>query len=103
MAFVSPELPCLLIVCISHISPLQAQKYQTLMDDLHQNRLQVSLAELYHNEKGINVLSSDLSDKQQTAAAQNSKLVNSEQTMKTYKKEHGRLTREVQHMEKEIR
>ncbi|XP_062276792.1 structural maintenance of chromosomes protein 1B [Scomber scombrus] len=81
----------------------EAQKYQTLVDDLHQNRLQLSLAELYHNEKGIGVLSDTLTEEQQTAAAQNNILVNSDQTLKTYKKEHGRLTRELQHMEKEIR
>ncbi|KAM7415108.1 hypothetical protein PAMA_019774 [Pampus argenteus] len=82
---------------------IEAQQYQTLVDSLHQNRLQLSLAELYHNEKGISVLSNTLSEKQQVAAAQNNKLVNLEQTVKTYKKEHGRLSREQQRIEKEIR
>ncbi|XP_044213194.1 structural maintenance of chromosomes protein 1B isoform X1 [Thunnus albacares] len=82
---------------------IEAQRYQTLVDDLHQNRLQLSLTELYHNEQGIGVLSNKLNEKQQAAAAQNNKLVNSEQTVKTHKKEHGRLSRELQHIEKEIR
>ncbi len=73
------------------------------MDELHQNRLQLSLTELYYNEKGISALSDTLREKQQVAAAQNNKLVNAEQAVKTYKKEHGRLTREQQHTEKEIR
>ncbi|KAM7397139.1 hypothetical protein PAMP_020136 [Pampus punctatissimus] len=82
---------------------IEAQQYQALVDSLHQNRLQLSLAELYHNEKGISVLSNTLNEKQQVAAAQNNKLVNLEQTVKTHKKEHGRLNREQQHIEKEIR
>ncbi|XP_041794643.1 structural maintenance of chromosomes protein 1B [Chelmon rostratus] len=82
---------------------IEAQRYQALVDDLHKNRLQLSLAELYQNEKGINTLSNTLREKQQTAAAKNNELVNGEQLVKTCKKEHGRLTREQQHVEKEIR
>ncbi|XP_032378601.1 structural maintenance of chromosomes protein 1B [Etheostoma spectabile] len=82
---------------------IEAQKYQALLDELHQNRLQLSLAELFHNEKGTNAISDTLREKQQAAAAKNNKLVNAEQTVKTYKKEHGRLSREQQHIEKEIR
>ncbi|XP_022611922.1 structural maintenance of chromosomes protein 1B-like [Seriola dumerili] len=81
---------------------IEAQRYQALVDELHHNCLQLSLAELYHNEKGINALSNNLREKQQAAAAKNSKLVNWEQTVKSHKKEHGRLTREQQHIEKEI-
>ncbi|KAM9352307.1 structural maintenance of chromosomes protein 1B [Symphorus nematophorus] len=82
---------------------LEAQKYQALVDELHQNRLQLSLAELYHNEKAISALSETLKENQQAAAAKSNKLVNGEQTVKTSKKAHGRLTREQQHIEKEIR
>lgn len=85
------------------MSLLQAQRYQTLVDELHQNRLQLSLAELYHNEKAISALSCNLYEKQQAAAAKNNKLVNGEETVKTCKKEHGRLIREQQQIEKEIR
>uniref|UniRef100_A0A8D3DR48 Structural maintenance of chromosomes protein n=1 Tax=Scophthalmus maximus TaxID=52904 RepID=A0A8D3DR48_SCOMX len=82
---------------------MEAQRYQALVDDLHQNRLQLSLAELYHNDRGINTLCNILREKQQAAAAKNNKVVNSERTVKTHKKEHGRLTREQLHTEKEIR
>ncbi|XP_056242225.1 structural maintenance of chromosomes protein 1B [Seriola aureovittata] len=82
---------------------IEAQRYQALVDELHHNCFQLSLAELYHNEKGVNALSNNLREKQQAAAAKNSKLVNWEQTVKTNKKEHGHLTREQQHIEKEIR
>uniref|UniRef100_UPI0037E7EC47 structural maintenance of chromosomes protein 1B n=1 Tax=Semicossyphus pulcher TaxID=241346 RepID=UPI0037E7EC47 len=82
---------------------MEAQRYQTLVDELYQNRLQLSLAELYHNEKGISALSHVLRVKQQAAAVKNSQLLNAESTVKTCKKEHGRLSREQQHTEKEIR
>ncbi|XP_036962606.1 structural maintenance of chromosomes protein 1B isoform X2 [Acanthopagrus latus] len=82
---------------------VEAQKYQALVEDLDQNRLQLSLAELYHNEKGVNALSNILREKQQAVAAMTNTLVKAEQMVKTHKKEHGRLTREQQHVEKEIR
>ncbi|KAM9854698.1 structural maintenance of chromosomes protein 1B [Aulostomus maculatus] len=82
---------------------IEAQRYQALVDELEQTRLQLSLAELYHSGRSINTLSDTLSEKQQAAAAQNNKLVNWEQTVKELKKQHGRLNREQQHKEKEIR
>uniref|UniRef100_A0A3Q2VSC9 Structural maintenance of chromosomes protein n=1 Tax=Haplochromis burtoni TaxID=8153 RepID=A0A3Q2VSC9_HAPBU len=82
---------------------IEAQKYQALLDELHQSRLQLSLAELYHNEQGVSALSDTLKKRQDAAAAMNSKLLIGEQTVKTQKKEHGRLTREQQHIDKEIR
>uniref|UniRef100_A0A7N6AXV2 Structural maintenance of chromosomes protein n=1 Tax=Anabas testudineus TaxID=64144 RepID=A0A7N6AXV2_ANATE len=75
---------------------LEAERYQALVDELHQNRLQLRLAELYHNEKGISSLSDTLVQKQQTTAAKSHRVVKCEQTVKTHKKEHGRLTREQQ-------
>uniref|UniRef100_A0A8C4GZ08 SMC hinge domain-containing protein n=1 Tax=Dicentrarchus labrax TaxID=13489 RepID=A0A8C4GZ08_DICLA len=82
---------------------VEAQRYQVLVDDLHQKRLKLSLAELYYNEKSISTLRDTLREKQQAATVQNHKLVKGEQTVKTNKKEHGRLTREKQQIEKEIR
>ncbi|XP_058500406.1 structural maintenance of chromosomes protein 1B [Solea solea] len=81
----------------------EAEKFQALLDDLHQNRLKLSLTELYHNEKAIGILSDNLGEKQQAATALNNKVMTLEQTLKTHKKEHGRLTREQQQIEKEIR
>uniref|UniRef100_A0A3Q4MUB8 Structural maintenance of chromosomes protein 1B-like n=1 Tax=Neolamprologus brichardi TaxID=32507 RepID=A0A3Q4MUB8_NEOBR len=81
---------------------IEAQKYQALLDELHQSHLQLSLAELYHNEQGISALSDTLKKRQEAAAAMNSKLLIGEQTVKTQKKEHGRLAREQQHIDKEI-
>ncbi|XP_074533996.1 structural maintenance of chromosomes protein 1B [Halichoeres trimaculatus] len=82
---------------------MEAQKYQALVDELYQNRLQLQLAKLYHNEKGISALSDTLREKQQAAAVKNGELVEAENAVKTHKKGHGRLTREQLHMDKEIR
>ncbi|XP_037539213.1 structural maintenance of chromosomes protein 1B [Nematolebias whitei] len=82
---------------------LEAQKYQALLDDRHQKHLQLSLAELYLNERDIGAISDTLKERQHSAAAKNSEMVNWEQTVKAHKKEHGRLTREQQHIDKEIR
>lgn len=84
-------------------SCFQAQKYQSLLDDRHQKHLQLSLAELYLNERDIGAISDTLRERQHSAAAKNSEMVNWEQTVKAHKKEHGRLTREQQHIDKEIR
>ncbi|XP_043980946.1 structural maintenance of chromosomes protein 1B [Gambusia affinis] len=85
------------------LEKVEAQKYQDLVDDLNQKRLQLSLFELYHNEKGIDAISDTLRGRKEVAAEMNRELGAAEQSVKAHKKEHGRLTREVQHMEKEIR
>ncbi|XP_061679482.1 structural maintenance of chromosomes protein 1B isoform X2 [Syngnathoides biaculeatus] len=82
---------------------LEAQKYQDLVDDIQQKRMQLSLAELYFNEKAIEHTSDTLSDKQGAVTTQSASLQDCEQTVKTLKKEHGRLIREQQLLEKEIR
>uniref|UniRef100_A0A667Y169 Structural maintenance of chromosomes protein n=1 Tax=Myripristis murdjan TaxID=586833 RepID=A0A667Y169_9TELE len=87
---------------VSH-EKIEAQKYQELVDELNQRRLQLSLFELYHNEKSIGALSDTLKEKQQVTAAKGRNLEALEQSMRAHKKEHGRLTREQQHIEKEIR
>ncbi|XP_017285706.1 structural maintenance of chromosomes protein 1B [Kryptolebias marmoratus] len=82
---------------------IEAQKYQALLDDLHQEHLQLSLSELYFNERDVSAISGTLRERQLSAAAKNTELVNWEKTVKAHKKEHGRLTREQQHIDKEIR
>uniref|UniRef100_A0A3B5KX13 SMC hinge domain-containing protein n=1 Tax=Xiphophorus couchianus TaxID=32473 RepID=A0A3B5KX13_9TELE len=85
------------------LEKVEAQKYQELVDDLNEKRLQLSLFELYHNEKGIDAISDTLRGRKEIAAEMNRELGAAEQNVKTHKKEHGRRTREVQHMGKEIR
>ncbi|XP_051916553.1 structural maintenance of chromosomes protein 1B [Hippocampus zosterae] len=82
---------------------LEAEKYQQLLDDIQQKRVQLSLTGLYYNEKAIESTSNTLSVKQSAVAAQNASLQDHEQTVKSLKKEHGRLFREQQQMEKAIR
>uniref|UniRef100_A0A3B4BVL7 Structural maintenance of chromosomes protein n=1 Tax=Pygocentrus nattereri TaxID=42514 RepID=A0A3B4BVL7_PYGNA len=81
----------------------EAEKYQTLLDELGESKLQLSLFQLYHNEKGIEARSESLREKQEEVAATKSAMGVWEQAVKARKKEHGRLTRELQKLEKEIR
>uniref|UniRef100_A0A673CIB4 Structural maintenance of chromosomes protein n=1 Tax=Sphaeramia orbicularis TaxID=375764 RepID=A0A673CIB4_9TELE len=81
---------------------IEAEKYQAVLDELYQKRLQLGLMELYHNERTIHKLSDDLKEKQQTAAAKTSTVKTWEQKVKTLKKEHGCLSREQQHIDKEL-
>ncbi|XP_054588689.1 structural maintenance of chromosomes protein 1B isoform X2 [Nothobranchius furzeri] len=86
-----------------HQDKMEALKYQALLDDLHQKQLQVRLSELYLNEQDINAIVDKLRERQHQAAARNTDLVSWEQMVKVHKKEHGRLSRELQLLEKEIR
>lgn len=72
------------------------------MDEVQEKRLQLKLAELYLNEQGLKTLMDILWGKQQAAGEKKEELVSREQAVKTCKKEHGRLNREQQHLEKEI-
>lgn len=73
------------------------------MEELQQKHFIVKLAELYQNEQGIDALSSILREKQHAAIEKSDEVVSREQAVKNSKKEHGRLNREQQHLEKEIR
>lgn len=88
---------------LARVSQLQAQRYQALLDELQDKRLQLKLAELHQNEQAVGVLGDTLREKQQAAGEKNDELLSQEQAVKTCKKEHGRLNREQQHLEKEIR
>lgn len=81
----------------------QAEKYQALVDEHSENKLQLTLFQLFHNEKKIDTQSDSLREMQDAAAQQKNSLDDWEQTMKAQKKEHGRLNRELQQLEKEIR
>ncbi len=81
----------------------QAEKYQALVDEHRENKLQLTLFQLFHNEKKIDTQSESLRDIQDAAAQQKNSLDVYEQTVKAQKKEHGRLNRELQQLEKEIR
>lgn len=73
------------------------------MDDVHQHRLQLMLAELYRNETSIDALSSTRTEKQLEAVAKKDELVHKEEMVKADKKQHRRLSVEQQLLEREIR
>ncbi|MCI4380324.1 hypothetical protein PGIGA_G00238670 [Pangasianodon gigas] len=81
----------------------EAEKYQALVEQLSESKLQLSLFQLYHNERGINALMESLREKQEAVAVKKSVVEEWEQTVKAQKKEHGRLSRELQKLEKEIK
>uniref|UniRef100_A0A673MSX8 Structural maintenance of chromosomes protein n=1 Tax=Sinocyclocheilus rhinocerous TaxID=307959 RepID=A0A673MSX8_9TELE len=81
----------------------EAEKYQALVDEHRENKLQLTLFQLFHNEKKIDAQSESLRDMQDAAAQQKNSLDVYEQTVKAQKKEHGRMNRELQQLEKEIR
>ncbi|XP_067235482.1 structural maintenance of chromosomes protein 1B isoform X1 [Chanodichthys erythropterus] len=81
----------------------EAEKYQVLVDELRESKLQLTLFQLFHNEKNIDAQSDSLRDVQEAAAQQKNSMDVWEQTVKARKKEHGRLNRELQQLEKEIR
>lgn len=90
---------CLVLTCVLQF---QAEKYQALLDEVQEKRLQLKLAELYQNEQGLSALIDILRGKQRAAGEKNDELVSREQAVKTCKKEHGRLNREQQRLEKDI-
>ncbi|KAI7812085.1 putative structural maintenance of chromosomes protein 1B, partial [Triplophysa rosa] len=81
----------------------EAEKYQAQVDEVGEQKLQLMLFQLFHNEKKIEAQSESLRDKQMAVSEQKSNLDVWEQSVKAQKKEHGRLTRDLQRLEKEIR
>ncbi|KAM9807852.1 structural maintenance of chromosomes protein 1B [Neosynchiropus ocellatus] len=80
---------------------VEAEKYQEMIDDLQQKQLELSLAELYYNEREVRTTGSTLDEKQRETSAQMEIMTQCEQIVKDNKKELGRLTRDLQLMEKE--
>ncbi|XP_041111222.1 structural maintenance of chromosomes protein 1B isoform X2 [Polyodon spathula] len=81
----------------------EAQKYQTLVEDLNDKKVQLHLCHLYYNEKSIDSLKDSLQEKKGDIAIKKSSLEQSESKVRALKKEHGRLSREQQQIEKEIK
>uniref|UniRef100_A0A8C9WMR3 Structural maintenance of chromosomes protein n=1 Tax=Scleropages formosus TaxID=113540 RepID=A0A8C9WMR3_SCLFO len=72
---------------------VKVRKYQYLMDDLNQAKLQLTLCQLYHSERGIGVQMESLRRSQVAVAEKSSGVALREQAVKVQKKEHGRLSR----------
>lgn len=73
------------------------------MEQLGESKLHLSLFQLYHNERRINALVEFMREKQEAVTVKKSIVEDWEQSVKAQKKEHGRLNRELQKLEKEIK
>ncbi|KAI1888477.1 hypothetical protein AGOR_G00185550 [Albula goreensis] len=72
---------------------VEAQKYQTLLDDVNEAKVQLNLCQLYHNERGLGTVQESLQERQLEVAGRKSGMEVLETALKSQKKEHGRLSR----------
>ncbi|EPQ20116.1 Structural maintenance of chromosomes protein 1B [Myotis brandtii] len=81
----------------------EAERYQTLLEELKINKIQLQLFKLYHNEKKIHLLNTELENVNRNLSDTKESLSHHENTVKAKKKEHGMLTRQLQQTEKELK
>uniref|UniRef100_A0A8C3TJ94 Structural maintenance of chromosomes protein n=1 Tax=Catharus ustulatus TaxID=91951 RepID=A0A8C3TJ94_CATUS len=81
----------------------EAEHYQMLIKELDEERIQLQLFQLYHNEKQIDFLKSNLDEKNMEAYIKKESLSTAEDSFKVKKKMFGILNRDQQHMEKEMK
>ncbi|KAK2121787.1 Structural maintenance of chromosomes protein 1B [Saguinus oedipus] len=81
----------------------EAERYQSLLEELKMNKIQLQLFQLYHNEKKIHLLNTQLEHMNRDLNVTRESLSHHENTLKARKKEHGMLTRQQQQTEKELK
>ncbi|XP_068859569.1 structural maintenance of chromosomes protein 1B isoform X3 [Aphelocoma coerulescens] len=81
----------------------EAEHYQMLIKELDEERIQLQLFQLYHNEKKIDFLKNSLDEKNMEAHIKKESLSTAEDSFKVKKKLFGILNRDQQHMEKEMK
>ncbi|XP_047405779.1 LOW QUALITY PROTEIN: structural maintenance of chromosomes protein 1B [Sciurus carolinensis] len=81
----------------------EAERYQSLLEELKINKIQLQLFQLYHNEKKIHFLNTKLEHVNRDLSVIKESLSHHENIVKTKKKEHGMLTRQLQQTEKELK
>ncbi|XP_074839795.1 structural maintenance of chromosomes protein 1B isoform X1 [Carettochelys insculpta] len=81
----------------------EADRYQMLLEELKENRIQLQLFRLYHNEKKIDFLNNKLDEKNMHINTKRDSLSSAEDTFKAKKKVLGILNRDQQQMEKEMK
>ncbi|XP_072452711.1 structural maintenance of chromosomes protein 1B isoform X2 [Notamacropus eugenii] len=81
----------------------EADRYQLLLEDLKGKKIQLQLFQLYHNERKIQFLSIELDEMNKELALIRESLSVDENAVKSKKKDLGKLTRELQQMEKEMK
>ncbi|KAL4834236.1 hypothetical protein H8958_021881 [Nasalis larvatus] len=81
----------------------EAERYQSLLEELKMNKIQLQLFQLYHNEKKIDFLNTKLEHVKRDLSVTRESLSHHENIVKARKKEHGILTRQLQQTEKELK
>ncbi|NXU89573.1 SMC1B protein, partial [Xiphorhynchus elegans] len=81
----------------------EAEHYQMLIKELDEERIQLKLFLLYHNEKSIDFLKTSLGEKNMEANTKKESLSAAEDAFRGKKKLLGVLNRDLQHMEKEMK
>ncbi|XP_010001319.1 PREDICTED: structural maintenance of chromosomes protein 1B [Chaetura pelagica] len=81
----------------------EAEHYQMLLKELDEERIELQLFRLYHNEKNIDFLKNRLDEKNMEARIKKDSLATAEDAFRAKKKVLGVLNRDQQHMEKEMK
>ncbi|XP_034843207.1 structural maintenance of chromosomes protein 1B [Mirounga angustirostris] len=81
----------------------EAERYQSLLEELKMNKIQLQLFQLYHNERKIHFLNTELERVSRDLSVTKESLSRHENIVKAKKKEHGMLTRQLQQTEKELK
>ncbi|XP_008053361.1 structural maintenance of chromosomes protein 1B isoform X2 [Carlito syrichta] len=81
----------------------EAERYQSLLEELKISKLQLQLFQLYHNEKKIHFLNTKLEHVNRDLSITKESFSHLENVVKAKKKEHGMLTRQQQQTEKELK
>ncbi|XP_045462498.1 structural maintenance of chromosomes protein 1A [Harmonia axyridis] len=81
----------------------EADKYARLKDDLNDKQVEHQLFRLYHNEREMKILESDIKGKQKELDKIEKRKEKSEEALKEKKKEHGKLNRDLAKIEQDIR
>ncbi|XP_051477637.1 structural maintenance of chromosomes protein 1B [Apus apus] len=81
----------------------EAEHYQMLLKELDEERIELQLFRLYHNEKNIDFLKNKLDEKNMEARIKKDSLSTAEDAFRAKKKVLGVLNRDQQHMEKEMK
>ncbi|XP_009093352.2 structural maintenance of chromosomes protein 1B [Serinus canaria] len=87
----------------ARIEKEEAEHYQMLIKELDEERIQLQLFQLYHNEKQISFLKNSLDEKNMEAHIKKEALSTAEDSFKVKKKMFGILNRDQQLMEKEMK
>lgn len=81
----------------------EAERYQILLKELKESKIVLQLFRLYYNEKNIDLLNSTLDGKNMSLNTHRNRLSVAEEAFKSKKKDLGKLSREQQQIEKEVK